>query len=129
MEMTEMINIGGIMVPRIAVSKPIMPPILYPIITEALTGRGPGEDCVIAVISNISLSSSHLSSSTNFFFINDTMTKPPPKVHALKTNIDLNRIHNVLTSAFLFIIVSILLFIPFLFVLVEFDSWIIFHDN
>ena len=96
----EIMIIGGRIVPRIAVSEPITPAIRYPMITEAFTGSGPGADCVIAVTSSISSSSSHCSSSTNFFFIKDTMTNPPPNVHALSTNIDLNNTHSLLSVSY-----------------------------
>ena len=86
-------TIGGIIVPSTATSEPNTPLIRYPIITEALTGSGPGEDCVIAVISSISSSSNQPNSSTNFFFISDTITNPPPNVQALSINMDLNKIH------------------------------------
>ena len=49
----------------------------------AVTAIAPGDDCASAVRSSISSSRSHPSSSTNFFFISDTMTKPPPNVTAL----------------------------------------------
>ena len=84
------------MVPKIAVKEPIMPAIRYPIMTDAFTGKGPGADCVIAVTSNISSSSNHFNSSTYLFFIKETITNPPPKVHALNANIDLNKTHSLL---------------------------------
>ena len=73
-------------------------------------GMGPGEDWAIAVMSSISSSSSHWSSSTNFFFIRDTMTKPPPKVKALSRKVALNSCHSIRAG---FSLVFIVLGSPF----------------
>lgn len=71
------------MVPNTATIIPIKPSTCQPTRIAALTAIAPGEDCANAVISSISCSSIQCSSSTNFFFIKVTMTKPPPKVKLL----------------------------------------------
>ena len=81
--MTERMTIGGMMVPNTATIIPIKPSTCQPTRIAALTAIAPGEDCANAVISSISCSSIQCSSSTNFFFIKVTMTKPPPKVKLL----------------------------------------------
>ena len=78
---------GGIMVPSTATSIPTSPSTCQPTRIAALTAMAPGEDCASAVISSISCSSIQCSSSTNFFFIKVTMTKPPPKVKLLMYNV------------------------------------------
>ena len=60
-----------------------------------LTAIAPGEDWAMATRSSISSSSIQWYSSTNFFFISVTMTYPPPKVNALKYNVDRNIFHNL----------------------------------
>ena len=76
---------------------------------------GPGEDCAMAVMSSISDSSSQPSSSTNFFFISETMTNPPPKVKALSRKVALNscqRICDFFSSFFIFLKFSLRSFFP-----------------
>ena len=77
---------GGMMVPSTATSIPTSPSTCQPTRIAALTAMAPGEDCASAVMSSISCSSIQCSSSTNFFFIKVTMTKPPPKVKLLKNS-------------------------------------------
>ena len=81
---------GGSTVPSIVINAPNTPAILYPTIIEVLTAMAPGADCEIATRFNISSSSIHLSSSTNFFLISGTITYPPPMVKALRVNVDQN---------------------------------------
>ena len=68
-----MIN-GGMIVPSTATNTPIKPANRKPTTIAALTAIAPGADCAIAVIFNISFSVIHLYSSTNFDFINVTIT-------------------------------------------------------
>ena len=74
---------GGIMVPVTATAMPAAPASFQPTRMAAFTAMAPGEDWASAVMSSISFSSSHPSSSQNFRFIRVMMTKPPPKVKAL----------------------------------------------
>ena len=58
-------------------------------------GIGPGEDWAMAVISSISSSLNQPSSSENFRFIREAITKPPPKVKALRVKVAVNNCHKI----------------------------------
>lgn len=55
-------------------------------------------------------SSCNPSSSTNFFFISDTITNPPPNVNALKVNVAKKSFHKIL-ALFSFILIPLLLYL------------------
>ena len=56
-EITEMIINGGIIVPMIDTSTPVIPASLYPTTIDPFIAIAPGEDCAIATRSSISFSS------------------------------------------------------------------------
>ena len=73
---------------------PAAPATRRPTSIDALTAMAPGDAWAMAVMSSISSSSSHFSSSTKRFFISETITKPPPKVNALMASIEWNSVHS-----------------------------------
>ncbi|MPN33501.1 hypothetical protein SDC9_180989 [bioreactor metagenome] len=81
---------GGNTAPNIDNSTPGIPPNLNPTTIAPFIAIGPGADCAIAAKSNISSSSIQCNSSTNLLFNKVIMTYPPPKVKALKYNVEIN---------------------------------------
>ena len=82
------------MVPSVDINMPLNPATFRPTAMAQFTAIAPGLDWAIAIRSNISSSSIQCSSSTNFFFMNVAITKPPPKVKelmysVLKNNLDI----------------------------------------
>ena len=93
---------GGMMVPTTDTTIPRKPPTRQPTRMAALTAMAPGLDCAKAARSSISSSSSQCSSSTNFRFMNVTMTKPPPKVKVLMYRVLRNNFQSILGEVCLF---------------------------
>ena len=73
-ERTVRMRNGGRIVAIIATSAPEIPASLYPTTIALFTAIAPGADCAMAIKSSISSSSIQWYSSTNFFFINVTIT-------------------------------------------------------
>ena len=84
---------GGRIVAIIATSAPEIPASLYPTTIAPFTAIAPGADCAMAIKSSISSSSIQWYSSTNFFFISETITYPPPNVNTLRYSVEKNSVH------------------------------------
>lgn len=92
-ERTVRMRNGGRIVAIIATSAPEIPASLYPTTIAPFTAIAPGADCAMAIKSSISSSSIQWYSSTNFFFISETITYPPPNVNALRYSVEKNSVH------------------------------------
>ena len=75
---------GGMIAPSMEKITPGTPHNLYPITIAPLTATAPGDDWAIAIRSSISFSSIQCRLSTNFVFIRETITYPPPNVKVLR---------------------------------------------